>query len=297
MNWPIAISPAVTATDYQATVRDYWDLLKPRVMSLVIFTAWVGLYIAPGSIHPVLAITAVMCIAVGSGAAGCLNMVLEMHRDAKMNRTKNRPLPAGRVHPGNAMALGIILSLFSTALLGLAVNWLAAGLLAFAILFYAGFYTLYLKPRTDQNIVIGGAAGAFPPVIGWAAVTGGISLTPVILFMIIFLWTPPHFWALALLSADDYAAANIPMLPNTKGESATKKQIVGYTIALIPFAIAPYFLGLAGMGYLIGSSLLSAGFVIGAVRLFRDDWKPMAKQLFGYSILYLFMIFTLLVIA
>jgi protoheme IX farnesyltransferase len=297
MNWPIAISPAIAGTEYQAGVRDYWDLLKPRVMSLVIFTAWVGLYIAPGNLHPILAATAIICIAVGSGAAGCLNMVLEISRDAKMNRTKNRPLPAGRVHPGNAMALGIILAVFSTALLGLAVNWMAAGLLGLAIIFYAGFYTLYLKPRTDQNIVIGGAAGAFPPLIGWVAVTGNIALSPIILFMIIFLWTPPHFWALALLSADDYAAAGIPMLPNTKGADHTKKQILGYTITLIPFALAPYFMGMAGIGYLIGSTLLSAGFVIGAIRLFGNDWQRRAKQLFGYSILYLFMIFTLLVIA
>ena len=280
-----------------ADVVDFWQLLKPRVMSLVIFTGLVGMAIAPGGLHPVLAAVALLCIAVGAGASGALNMWYDADIDAVMGRTAKRPIPAGRVSPEEALAFGLALSAFSVAILGIAVNWLAAGLLAFTIFFYAVIYTMWLKRWTAQNIVIGGAAGALPPVIGWASVTGGIALEPLVLFMIIFLWTPPHFWALALFRRDDYARAGVPMMPNVAGDPSTRRQILVYSLAIAPVAVSPWFLGFAGPAYGIVSAALSVQFIRLAVRLLvvgeAGDYRA-AKQLFGFSILYLFALFAVL---
>src|SRR6186997_2833442 len=232
-----------------ATVGDYFTLMKPRVMSLVVFTALVGLAVAPGSLHPVTAFTALLCIAVGAGAAGALNMWYDADVDAVMTRTSRRPVPMGRVQPGEALAFGLTLAGFSVATLGLLVNWLAAGLLAFTIFFYVAIYTAWLKRSTPQNIVIGGAAGAFPPMIGWAAATGGISLEPWLLFLIIFFWTPPHFWALSLTRTDDYARAGIPMLPVVAGAQETRRQILLYSVTLVPIGAAPWLFGYTNTVY------------------------------------------------
>src|SRR5512144_2521859 len=232
-----------------ATVGDYFALMKPRVMSLVVFTALVGLAVAPGALHPITGFTALLCIAVGAGAAGALNMWYDADVDAVMTRTSRRPVPMGRVQPGEALAFGLTLGGFSIAILGLLVDWLAAGLLAFTIFFYVAVYTAWLKRATPQNIVIGGAAGAFPPMIGWAATTGSLSLEPVLLFLIIFFWTPPHFWALALYRTEDYARAGIPMLPVVSGDASTRRQILLYTLILVPLGIAPWLLGYAGAIY------------------------------------------------
>ncbi|HSM42819.1 MAG TPA: heme o synthase [Afifellaceae bacterium] len=282
-----------------ADVVDFWQLLKPRVMSLVVFTGLVGMVLAPGTLHPVLAAVALLCIAVGAGASGALNMWYDADIDAVMRRTARRPVPAGRVLPGEALAFGLSLSAFSVAILGIAVNWLAAGLLAFTIFFYVAVYTMWLKRWTAQNIVIGGAAGALPPVIGWASVTGGVSLEPLVLFMIIFLWTPPHFWALALFRREDYARAGVPMMPNIAGDASTRNQIVLYAIAIAPVAIAPWFFGFAGPVYGIVSALLSLEFIRRAVKLRSlgdaDNYRA-AKSLFGFSILYLFLLFAVLLV-
>src|SRR5712672_542969 len=232
-----------------ASVGDYVALMKPRVMSLVVFTALVGLVVAPGHVHPVIAFTALLCIAVGAGAAGALNMWFDADIDAVMSRTARRPIPSGRVAPGEALAFGLTLAAFSVAVLGLLVSWLAAALLAFTIFFYIVIYTMWLKRTTPQNIVIGGAAGAFPPIIGWAAVTGDIGWGAIALFAIIFLWTPPHFWALSLYRAGDYAAAGVPMLPVVAGPHQTKRQMLLYTVVLWPAALAPWLLGIAGPLY------------------------------------------------
>ncbi len=282
-----------------ADVVDFWQLLKPRVMSLVVFTGLVGMVLAPGTLHPVLAAVALLCIAVGAGASGALNMWYDADIDAVMRRTARRPVPAGRVLPGEALAFGLSLSAFSVAILGIAVNWLAAGLLAFTIFFYVAVYTMWLKRWTAQNIVIGGAAGALPPVIGWASVMGGVSLEPLVLFMIIFLWTPPHFWALALFRREDYARAGVPMMPNVAGDASTRNQIVLYAIAIAPVAVAPWFLGFAGPVYGIVSALLSLEFVRQALKLRSlgdaDNYRA-AKSLFGFSILYLFLLFAVLLV-
>jgi protoheme IX farnesyltransferase len=282
-----------------ASVGDYIALLKPRVMSLVIFTALVGLIIAPGEMHPVLAFTALLCIAVGAGAAGALNMWYDADIDALMARTANRPIPAGRVERGEALAFGLTLAVFSVVLLGLAVNVLSATLLAFTIFFYAVIYTIWLKRSTAQNIVIGGAAGAFPPMIGWAAKTGSLALDPVLLFLIIFFWTPPHFWALALLRAQEYARAGVPMLPVTAGEAATRRQILAYTLLLVPLGVTPWMFGSAGPLY--GAVSIVAGlFMLAlAIRVWRPGSREHAlhaagKRLFGFSILYLFVLFAAL---
>ncbi len=243
----------------EAEVGDYIALLKPRVMSLVIFTALVGLVIAPGHVHPILAFTAILCIAVGAGASGALNMALEGDIDAKMSRTANRPIPRGRITPSEAMAFGLTLSFFSVVTLGVLVNWLAGGLLAFTIFFYVVIYTMWLKRWTAQNIVIGGAAGALPPVVAWAAATGSLSMEPVLLFLIIFFWTPPHFWALALFRSDDYARAGVPMLPVVAGPDATRLQILLYTVVLVAIAAAPWPLGYFDAVYGVISLLLGAG--------------------------------------
>lgn len=278
-------------------VSDFIALLKPRVMSLVVFSGAVGLFVAPGYLHPLLAVVAILCIAVGSGAAGAINMWYERDIDALMSRTANRPIPAGRVTPGDALGFAVILAVFSVGLMGLATNWVAAGLLAAAILFYVFVYTVWLKRRTPQNIVIGGAAGAFPPMIGWAAVTGDVSLVSAALFAVIFLWTPPHFWALALYRSGDYARAGVPMMPVVAGRSSTKRQMLAYTILLVPVSLTPYFLGAAGLVYAVGAALLGLAFIASAVRVLREPdaaEDKAARAMFGFSILYLFLIFALL---
>ena len=275
---------------------DAFALLKPRVMSLVVFTGAVGLVIAPGAIHPLIAAVAVLCIAVGAGGSAAINMWYDRDIDAVMTRTRARPVPAGRVEPGAALGLGIVLSAGSTAMMGIAVNWVAAGLLAFTIFFYVVIYTIWLKRRTPQNIVIGGAAGAFPPMIGWAAVTGGVDLTSLALFGIIFLWTPPHFWALALVRSQDYEAANVPMLPVVAGDRSTRRWIVIYALLLLPVSVAPCATGAAGAVYGIGALVAGLAFAGGALRVLVDHSPAAAKRLFGTSIVYLFALFALLLV-
>ena len=280
----------------EAGVGDYVALLKPRVMSLVVFSGYAGMAVAPGELHPVLAAVAVLCIAVSAGAAGAINMWYDRDIDAVMSRTRNRPIPAGRVEPESALAFGVFLSAASVMMMGLAVNWLAAGLLLLACLFYVFVYTIWLKRRTPQNIVIGGAAGAFPPMIGWAAVTGEVSIGSIALFLLIFMWTPPHFWALALYRRGDYAAAGVPMLPVVAGEASTKRQMLLYTLLLLPVALAPCFLGLAGIVYGAAAVVLGLLFVLCAVRVLRETGYKSAKQMFAFSVLYLFLLFALLVV-
>lgn len=276
---------------FNADVKDYINLLKPRVMSLVVFTGLCGLLMAPGTIHPVLAFSAILSIAVGAGAAGCLNMWWDRDIDAIMFRTKKRPIPQGRVDPDSALAFGVILSLASVITMGVAIHWLAAGLLAVTILFYVFVYTMWLKRWTPQNIVIGGAAGALPPVIGWASVTGAVSLEAWLLFGIIFLWTPPHFWALSLYNHEDYAHANVPMLPVVAGIEATKRQIIFYTALLVSLSLVPAIIGMASWVYGGCAALLGAGFLRLSWRVKRQDAPKPAMQLFAYSIVYLFAIF------
>jgi len=281
--------------------RDFFALTKPRVMSLVVFTGLAGLLAAPGSIHPVLGFAAVLCIALGAGGAGALNMWWEADVDAKMKRTAGRPLPQGRLRPKDARDFGIALSAASVGVMGLAVHWLAAGILALSILYYAVVYTIWLKPRTPQNIVIGGGAGAFPPLIGWVAVTGEITAMPLLLFAIIFMWTPPHFWALALFVKSDYAKAGIPMLPVVAGEAATRRQILAYSVLLLPVALAPWWIGGTGAIYGIAALVLSGLFVLLALpvalrRAGEDDRMKPEKRLFSFSVLYLFALFTALVV-
>ena len=279
-----------------ASVRDLISLLKPRVMSLVVFTGLVGLLLAPDSIHPVLAVVAVICIAVGAGASGAINMWYDRDIDAVMARTKSRPIPSGRIEPEVALGFGISLSLGSVMLMGLAVNWVAAGLLAFTIFFYIIIYTIVLKRRTPQNIVIGGASGAFPPMIGWAAVTGDISLAPIILFAIIFLWTPPHFWALALYRCEDYEKANIPMLPVISVKKVTRWHIFLYTLALVPVTLAPNLIGLSGLIYGVSALFLGLIFVVLSIATLKESGVQNARRLFPFSILYLFLLFVFLII-
>jgi protoheme IX farnesyltransferase len=270
--------------------QDYVTLLKPRVMSLVTFTALTGLVCANGHLRLVLAATAVLCIAVGAGASGALNMWYDADIDALMRRTMNRPVPAGRVPGADALAMGLTLSLFSVGLMGLAVNWLAAGLLAFTIFFYAVVYTMWLKRSTPQNIVVGGLAGALPPAVGWAAATGTAPLNAWLLVAIIFFWTPPHFWALSLTTQDDYRRAGVPMLPLVKGEAATRRQILIYSLILVPLALAPGFTHLGGPIYLAVAALGGAVFLALAVRLLRRAERADARRLFAFSILYLFLL-------
>ena len=291
----LATSPLSTTAATPA-VRDYVALLKPRVMSLVVFTGFVGLYLAPGNLHPVLAVIAVLCIAVGAGAAGAINMWYDRDIDALMRRTRSRPLPAGRMAPGDALGFGCALAGASVLVMGLGLNWSAAALLALTIAFYVFVYTIWLKRRTPQNIVIGGAAGAFPPIVGWAAVTGHVDLSALALFAIIFFWTPPHFWALSLYRAGDYAKAGVPMLPVVSGSRETKKQMLAYTVALWPVALAPVLLSVAGWLYGAAALLLSALFTLMAVRVWRDTTDRSSKEMFAYSVLYLFLLFAFLVI-
>ena len=277
-----------------ARVEDYFALLKPRVMSLVVFTAIVGLLLAPGGIHPVLAFIAILSIAIGAGGSGALNMWYDSDIDAVMSRTRNRPIPSGRVERNDALAIGIIASVFSVMTLGLATNWVAAGLLAFTIFFYAVIYTAWLKRSTPQNIVIGGAAGSFPPMVAWAAVTGGISLESVVLFAIIFLWTPPHFWALALYKQGDYQEAGIPMMPNVAGEASTKLQILVYSVLLVAVTLVPPVIGFGGMFYAAVAAVSGLWFIVLAARLYRlsgVEMKKAGRKLFTYSLYYLAVIF------
>jgi len=284
----------------EAEVSDYLALLKPRVMSLVIFTALVGLAIAPGHFHPVLAFTSLLCIAVGAGASGALNMALEGDIDALMSRTANRPIPRGRVTRAEALAFGLTLSFFSVMTLGILVNWYAGALLAFTIFFYVVIYTMVLKRWTAQNIVIGGASGALPPVVAWVAATGSISVEPLLLFLIIFFWTPPHFWALALFRSDDYARAGVPMLPVVAGPDATRLQILLYTIVLVAVAVAPWPLGYFDAVYGIASLLLGAGMMVCAVDVYRRRERAESlratRKMFAFSILYLFALFSILLL-
>ncbi|MGJ4965849.1 heme o synthase [Bradyrhizobium sp. HKCCYLRH3061] len=290
----IAVGPRISEAD----VGDYLALLKPRVMSLVIFTALIGLLIAPGHFHPVLAITSLLCIAVGAGASGALNMALEGDIDSLMSRTANRPIPRGRVTRQEALAFGITLSFFSVLTLGILVNWFAGALLAFTIFFYVVIYTLWLKRWTAQNIVIGGAAGALPPVVAWVSATGSIAPEPLWLFLIIFFWTPPHFWALALFRSDDYARAGVPMLPVVAGPDATRLQILLYTIVLVAIAAAPWPLGYFDAVYGVVSLALGAGMLWLAVEVFRKRERSASlranRKLFAFSILYLFVLFATL---
>jgi len=281
-----------------ATVGDYIALMKPRVMSLVVFTALVGLAVAPGSLHPVAAFTALLCIAVGAGAAGALNMWYDADVDALMTRTARRPVPMGRVRPGEALAFGLTLGSFAVVTLGLLVSWVASALLAFTIFFYVVIYTIWLKRSTPQNIVIGGAAGAFPPMIGWAAVTGSLSFEPVLLFLIIFFWTPPHFWALALYRTEDYARARIPMLPVVSGDASTRRQIMLYTLILVPLGVAPWALGYTGALYGVTAIVTGAIMVVLGWQVFRES-RPAeraSRNLFAFSILYLFLLFAVLLV-
>jgi protoheme IX farnesyltransferase len=281
-------------------VADYVALMKPRVMSLVVFTALVGLVAAPGSMHPVLAVAALLCIAVGAGAAGALNMWYDADIDAAMARTAARPVPRGKITPDEARTFGLVLAAGSVICLGLMVNWVAGGLLAMTIGFYIFIYTMWLKRTTPQNIVIGGAAGAFPPMIGWAAATGSVSLDSLVLFLIIFVWTPPHFWALALLRSGDYARAGIPMLPVVRGPDATRRQILIYSLILAPLGVAPALIGLGGALYAGIAIVLGALFLYFAVACWREREgeraDKAAKQLFAYSVLYLFLLFAALLV-
>ncbi len=279
---------------------DYFALLKPRVMSLVVFTAFVGLMLAPGAIDPVLAAISIFCIAIGAGASGALNMWYDADIDAMMSRTATRPIPSGAVSREEALGFGLLLSAFSVSLLGLAVNWMAAALLAFTIFFYVVVYSMWLKRSTPQNIVIGGAAGAFPPVIGWASVTGNISVESVVLFAIILVWTPPHFWALALFKSEDYKRANIPMMPIVAGVASTKKQIFAYSLLLAPVGVVPWLMGFASIGYGVTAGILGLTFIIFARRVLQmdatDEKMRPAKKLFAFSILYLFVLYAALLI-
>jgi len=286
------------ASEMNASVGDYFALLKPRVMSLVIFSGFAGLWVAPGfsDMTWFLSFVAMLCLAINAGAAGAINMWYDRDIDAIMNRTKTRPLPMGKMHPDEALSFGIVLSVLSVLTMGVALNWVAAGLLAFANLFYLVVYTMWLKRKTPQNIVIGGAAGAFPPMIGWAAVTGDITLTSIALFAIIFIWTPPHFWALSLFANEDYKRAKVPMLPVTHGEHHTKIQMIIYTIILLPLSITPYFLGTSGLLYGVAAFALSGFFLFTAIRVLKDKTLKSAKLMFGYSVFYLFAIFLALMI-
>ena len=287
---------ATTDGLYGPSVADFWQLLKPRVMSLVIFTGFVGMFLAPADMHPLLFVISLFAIAAGAGASGAINQWYDRDIDSVMERTRCRPVPSGAVEPAEALSFGLVISTLSVLLLGLAANWLAAGLLAFTIFFYGVIYTIWLKRSTPQNIVIGGAAGALPPVIGWAAVTGGLSIEPLLLFAVIFMWTPPHFWALALFRNDDYVRANVPMMPVVAGEAETRRQILIYAILLAPLALAPALIGMTSMAYGILTAALGLNFIRLSWVLYRRPDDAAAKRLFAFSILYLFLLFLGLVI-
>ena len=298
---PLSSHAASTEDD----VRDWIALLKPRVMSLVVFTGMIGTIVAPGHLHPILAFTAVLCIAVAAGACGAINMWYDRDIDAVMRRTQSRPIPSGRIAAGGALGFGIVLAVGSVILMEVAVNLVAAAVLALSIGFYVFIYTMWLKRRTPQNIVIGGAAGAFPPVIGWAAVTGSVDLIPLILFAIVFIWTPPHFWSLALWANDDYRRAGVPMLPVVAGAKETRKQIVLYSLVLVPLSLAPWFLGFSGALYGATAAVLGHGFLICVARVYTDKQDAAGNSLtndgparaaFKFSILYLFILFAALAV-
>ena len=284
----------------EPSVSDYVQLMKPRVMTLVILTALAAMVAAPGSLHPVIGFIAILSIAFGAGASGALNMWYDADIDARMARTAARPLPRGRVSGDEALSFGTVLAVGSVMTLGVLVNWTAGALLALTIAFYMFVYTMWLKRRTPHNIVIGGAAGAFPPMVGWAAVTGDISIQSILLFLIIFMWTPPHFWALALYRCRDYERVGVPMLPVVAGLAETRRQILLYSVFLVPIAIAPYFVGLGGVTYLAFSVVLGAIFLWLAVKVYRTtegrEADKVAKQLFWFSILYLYLLFAVLLV-
>ena len=291
-------SPFALAEPSLATAGDYVALMKPRVMSLVVFTALTGLAVAPGHLHAAVGFTALLCIAVGAGAAGALNMWYDADIDAMMTRTARRPVPMGRIQPGEALAFGLTLAGFAVVVLGLLVDALAAALLAFTIFFYVAIYTVGLKRSTPQNIVIGGVAGAFPPMIGWTAVTGSLSLEPVLLFLIIFMWTPPHFWALALYRTEDYARAGIPMLPVVAGDRSTRRHIMLYTLILVPLGVAPWLAGFAGVLY-GGIALVTGAIMLTLAWQVLNERHPAeraSRNLFAFSILYLFLLFATLLV-
>ncbi|RAI60858.1 heme o synthase [Roseicella frigidaeris] len=297
-------SDAVIPQDL-SEVRDWVTLLKPRVISLVVLTGLVGMLVAPGRLPPALAIATVLCIALGAGAAGAINMWYDRDIDARMKRTAARPIPAGRIEPGAALAYGVALAAASVIILGLATNWVAAGVLALSIGFYVFVYTMWLKRRTSQNIVIGGAAGAFPPVIGWAAVTGGVTLEPLLLFAIIFFWTPPHFWALSLFAHADYERVGVPMLPVTHGARETRRQVLLYTLLLLPLTLTPVLLGFAGWVYAAVAALLGIVFLGHALAVWRDRQDAAGRSLTGdaparkafrYSLSYLGLLFIALAV-
>ena len=297
---PEAATKSSLALSSNSDIQDYIALLKPRVMSLVVFTGIAGMVLAPGAsdMHPLLAVVAIFALALGSGAAGAVNMWYDRDIDLIMHRTANRPIPADRIAPNSALLFAVVCSVASIFLMGLATNWLAAGILAFANLYYSIFYTMWLKRRTPQNIVIGGAAGAFPPVIGWAMVSGEITLYPILLFLVIFFWTPPHFWALSLYSCKDYAKAGIPMLPVVAGDTATRRSVLAYSVILAAVSISPYFFGFAGPVFAAMAAGLNILFLLGAWAVFQgneQNRKP-AIRLFAYSIFYLFAYFTILLI-
>jgi len=290
---------------FEADYRDWIALLKPRVLSLVVFSGAIGLLVAPGHLHPVLAFTAILCITVAAGACGAINMWYDRDIDAIMRRTRNRPIPAGRIQPGPALGFGITLAVGSVLVMGLAVNIPAALILALSICFYVFVYTIWLKRRTPQNIVIGGAAGAFPPVIGWAAVTGSVDLLPLVLFGMVFIWTPPHFWSLALWANDDYRRAGVPMLPVVAGAKETRRQIMLYTTVLVPLTLVPCLMGFSGLPYGLTAGLLGLVFLQRVWRVITDRQDGQgnsltrdapAKAAFKYSVLYLFALFAALAI-
>ena len=284
----------IAAIGCEASLADYVALLKPRVMSLVVFTGFTGMYLAPGTLHPILAAVAMLCIAVGAGACGAINMWYDRDIDARMSRTVSRPLPMGRIDPADALGFGVVLAVGAVAVMALAVNHMAALLLAITIVFYVFVYTIWLKRRTPHNIVIGGAAGAFPPMVGWAAVTGDVSLASLALFAIVFMWTPPHFWALALYRCGDYAKAGVPMMPVVAGRRETRKQILLYTMLLLPISLAPWFLGFAGPLYAAAAAVLGAVFLGHGLILWLGDTDAAARRMFRFSILYLFLVFVAL---
>jgi protoheme IX farnesyltransferase len=299
------ISPFSAGVIQEADYRDWIALLKPRVMTLVVFTGAIGLWVAPGHLNVVLAFTAILCIAVAAGACGAINMWYDRDIDAIMRRTRNRPIPGGRIEPGPALGFGIALAIGSVLVMGLAVNIPAALILALSICFYVFVYTVWLKRRTPQNIVVGGAAGAFPPVIGWVAVTGSVDLIPLVLFAIVFIWTPPHFWSLALWANDDYRRAGVPMLPVVAGAKETRRQILLYTLVLVPLSLVPFFVGFSGALYGVGAGVLGAVFLEQVYRVMTDQQDETgvsltrdvaAKRAFKYSVLYLFALFGVLAV-
>jgi protoheme IX farnesyltransferase len=290
---PLSNSQPTTAEITETSFRDYFSLLKPRVMSLVVFIGFAGYWVAPmrDTLHPFLAFMGILSLAVGAGASGAFNMWFERDIDAVMNRTKNRPLPLQKMEPDNALGFSIFMSILAVTMMSISTNWVAAVVLAAASLFYIFVYTVWLKRITPQNIVIGGAAGAFPPMVGYAMVTGTVSLESLILFLIVFLWTPPHFWALALYANEDYKRANIPMMPVVAGEKNTKLQMLIYTVILWPVTLLPYVFGFASEIYAIAAGILGAVFIVAAIKVMLDDSYKSAKLMFGYSVFYLFALF------